>query len=140
MVVGALVMALSISCKDETLTEEVDIGQYAGIYASDTASYGSNTNQYFVLRVNSDSIDYGVSDGLNMSTVAGTFSQFTKTGEGIYASKTGQNFVAAVLNFSGSGLTYIPSSAERLELDDSGNNFIFTVDQIGQQFNMTKIN
>ena len=132
MVVGTLVMALSIGCKSNEEAEGVNIGQYAGTYASDEKLYGANSNQYFVLQVKSDTIDYGVSDSQSMSTVTGTFSIFTKTGEGIYASRSGQSLVDVVLNFSGNSLTCIPSS---VLLDN-----IFTEEQNNKSFNMTKVN
>ena len=47
MVAGALVMALYVSCSNDDKTgvvEEVNISQYAGIYASDTPSYRPDSN------------------------------------------------------------------------------------------------
>ena len=76
MVVGALVMALSISCKsnEEPKNSAPELSQYAGVYASDNKDFGSSENQYFVIRINSDNtVDYCVSDNKSFSTVKGTF-------------------------------------------------------------------
>ncbi len=74
LVVGALVIALSISCKSNEEPSSPELSQYAGIYASDSNNFGSSKNQYFVIRINSDNtVDYGVSDSKSFSTVSGTF-------------------------------------------------------------------
>ena len=76
MVVGALVMALSISCKsnEEPKNSVPELSKYAGVYVSDNKAFGSSKNQYFVIRINSDNtVDYGVSDNQSFSTVSGTF-------------------------------------------------------------------
>ena len=74
MVVGALVAALSISCKSNEEPSTPELSQYAGVYASDNKDFGSSENQYFVIRINSDNtVDYCVSDNKSFSTVKGTF-------------------------------------------------------------------
>ena len=74
MVVGALVMALSISCKSNEEPSTPELSQYAVIYAYNNKDFGSNENQYFVIRINSDNtVDYCVSDNKSFSTVKGTF-------------------------------------------------------------------
>ena len=63
LVVGALSLALSISCKSNEEPSTPELSQYAGVYASDNKDFGSSENQYFVIRINSDNtVDYGVSD------------------------------------------------------------------------------
>ena len=74
MVVGALVMALSISCKSNEEPSTPELSQYAVIYAYNNKDFGSNENQYFVIGINSDNtVDYCVSDNKSFSTVKGTF-------------------------------------------------------------------
>ena len=142
MVVGALVAALFISCKNEDKTgaEEVNIGQYAGIYASDTASYGPYTNQYFVLQVKSDTIDCSVSDSQSMSTIRGTLSSFSKNSgeEQIIAYEAGESLSSAYLTFSGNGLTC--EFSVRFWYNEIGGEAVFTLQQLSTPFHMTKIN
>ena len=109
MVVGALVMALSISCKSNEEPSTPELSQYAGVYASDNKDFGSSENQYFVIRINSDNtVDYGVSDSKSFYTVNGTFpAYFFISSDSSYNLKltTDKIIADAGLTFSSDGNT-----------------------------------
>ena len=109
VVVAALVIALSISCKSNEEPSTPELSQYAGVYASDNKDFGSSENQYFVIRINSDNtVDYGVSDSKSFSTINGTFPAyfFISSDSSFNLKLTADKIIAdAGLTFSSDGNT-----------------------------------
>ena len=139
LVVGALVMALSVSCKSNEEPSSPELSQYAGIYASDSNNFGSSKNQYFVIRINSDNtVDYGVSDSRSFSTVSGNFpAYFFIDSDSSYNLKrtidATLGFASLVFSNNGNTITY-RKDAKIDGIYDLEN------DSGGYTFTMTKVN